>query len=202
VAPACFLFSPCQILHLIHSVCSCYFDRDRLLFTGVMTRAKRHIFPSTIHHLSAGRWSVVCDIIYYVIPQQEDQFTMWRCPPNIGKLHVPGLADLPLCWLVVKMFTVCSTCLYQYMYLKQECVMSLLHRLIIISLHGVVTLLGFCRRYEVHYRLLGSFTCHGIDVQVQGTMVFSLIRQTLFVTTSFCMCPGRDRTRSLTLLGM
>jgi hypothetical protein len=53
------------------------------------------------------------------------------------------------------------------------------------SLHGVVTLLGFCRRSGVHYRLLstcvGSFTCPGIDAQVQGTTVFSLIQQTLFV---------------------
>jgi hypothetical protein len=70
------------------------------------------------------------------------------------------------------------------------------------SLHGVVTLLGFCRRYGVHYKLLstcvGSFTRPGIDAQVQGTTVFSLIRQdTLCIHnlfTSFCMCPGRDRT--------
>jgi hypothetical protein len=80
------------------------------------------------------------------------------------------------------------------------------YHIIIISLQGVVTLLGFCRRHGVHYRLLstcvGSFTCPDIDAQVQGTTVFSLIRQTLFVFTSFCMCPGRDRTRSLTLLGL
>jgi hypothetical protein len=52
---------------------------------------------------------------------------------------------------------------------------------------------------------VGSFTCPGIDAQVQGTTVFSLIRHTLFVLTtysSFCMCPGRDRTRLLTLLGL
>jgi hypothetical protein len=49
-----------------------------------------------------------------------------------------------------------------------------------ISLHGVVTLLGFCRRYGGHYRLLstcvGSFTCPGVDAPVQGTTVFSLVR--------------------------
>jgi hypothetical protein len=41
-----------------------------------------------------------------------------------------------------------------------------------LSLHGVITLLGFCRRYGVHYRLLsicvGSFTCPGIDVRYKG----------------------------------
>jgi hypothetical protein len=40
----------------------------------------------------------------------------------------------------------------------------------------------------VHYRLLstcvGSFTCPGIGARVQGTTVFSLIRQTLFVFTT------------------
>jgi hypothetical protein len=40
-----------------------------------------------------------------------------------------------------------------------------------------VTLLDFCQRYGVHYRLLstcvGSFACPDIDTQVQGTMVFS-----------------------------
>jgi hypothetical protein len=45
------------------------------------------------------------------------------------------------------------------------------------SLHGAVTLLGFCRRYGVHYRLLstcvGYFTCHVAWTLVQGTMVFS-----------------------------
>jgi hypothetical protein len=78
----------------------------------------------------------------------------------------------------------------------------------IISLHGIeITLLFFCRRYGVHYRLLatcvGSFTCPGIDALVQGVTVFSLIRQTLFVLTTYSsMCPGRDRTRSLPLLGL
>jgi hypothetical protein len=44
---------------------------------------------------------------------------------------------------------------------------------------------------------VGSFTCPGIDAQVQGTTVFSLIRQTLFVLTTYSsMCPGWDRTRS------
>jgi hypothetical protein len=78
------------------------------------------------------------------------------------------------------------------------------YHIIIISLHGIVTLLGFCRRCGVHYRLMStcvrSFTCPGIDAQVQGTTVFSLIRQTLFVLTtysSFCMCPGRDCTPSV-----
>jgi hypothetical protein len=52
-----------------------------------------------------------------------------------------------------------------------------------------MTLLGFCQRYGVHYRLLstcvGSFTCPGIDALVQGTTVFSLVRQTLFVLTTY-----------------
>jgi hypothetical protein len=63
------------------------------------------------------------------------------------------------------------------------------HIIHVISLHCVVTLLGFCQRYGVHYRLLstcvGSFTCPGIGAQVQGTTVFSLIRQTLFVLTIY-----------------
>jgi hypothetical protein len=128
--------------------------------------------------------------------------------------------------------------------------------------HGVVTLLGFCRRYGVHYTLLstcvGYFTCPGIDTQVQGTTVWSPLHPTvhlcglfylpwhrhsgtrdhgmeplhptvhlcgifylpwhrhtgtrdhgflshptdpLFIHR-FCMCPGRDRTRALTLLGL
>jgi hypothetical protein len=65
----------------------------------------------------------------------------------------------------------------------------------IISLHGAVTLLDFCRRHRVHYRLLstyvGSFACPGIDTRVQGTTVFSLIQQILFVfTTVYVPWPG------------
>jgi hypothetical protein len=81
--------------------------------------------------------------------------------------------------------------------------------IVVISLHSVVTLLGFCRRYGVHYRLLstcvGSFTCPGIDAQVQGTSFSSHPTDPLCIhlfTSFFCMCPGRDRTRSLTLLGL
>jgi hypothetical protein len=58
------------------------------------------------------------------------------------------------------------------------------------------TALDFCRRYGVHYKLLstcvGSYACPGIDTLVQAATVFSLIRQTLFLFTTFCMCPGRD----------
>jgi hypothetical protein len=60
---------------------------------------------------------------------------------------------------------------------------------LLISLHSVVTLLDFCRRYGVHYTLLspcvGYFACPGIDTPVQGTTVISLIRQTLFLFTAF-----------------
>jgi hypothetical protein len=54
-----------------------------------------------------------------------------------------------------------------------------------ISCISLITLLKICQRYGVHYRLLstsvGPFACPGIDTQVEGTMVVSLIRQTLFV---------------------
>ena len=55
------------------------------------------------------------------------------------------------------------------------------------------TLLDFCRRYGVHYRLqstcVGSFTCPGTDTQVQGTTASSPIRRTLLVFVR-CTCPG------------
>jgi hypothetical protein len=50
--------------------------------------------------------------------------------------------------------------------------------------------------------LCGIFACPGIDTQVQGTMVVNLIRQTLFLYSQLCMCPGRDQTSTLTLLGL
>jgi hypothetical protein len=58
-----------------------------------------------------------------------------------------------------------------------------------ISLHGVVTLLDFCRRYGVDYRLLstcvGSFTCPGIDAPVQGTTVWSPLQATVHLCGIF-----------------
>jgi hypothetical protein len=59
------------------------------------------------------------------------------------------------------------------------------------------------KSWKKHYTCVGSFTCPGIDAQVQGTTVLSLIRQIVLTTySSFCMCPGWDRTRSPTLLGL
>ena len=54
--------------------------------------------------------------------------------------------------------------------------------------------LDLCRRYGVHCRLqstcVGSFTCPGIDTQVQGTTALGLIWQTL-LNNFCCSCPGR-----------
>jgi hypothetical protein len=49
---------------------------------------------------------------------------------------------------------------------------------------------------------VGSFPCPGIEVQVQGTTVFSPTYPLCIHKFCFCMCPGRYRTRSLTLLGL
>jgi hypothetical protein len=53
--------------------------------------------------------------------------------------------------------------------------------------------------YGVHYRLLspcvGSFTCPGIDAQVQRTTVFILIWQTLFVFTTYSQVLGGSYSR-------
>jgi len=54
--------------------------------------------------------------------------------------------------------------------------------------------MDFRRRYGVHYRLqstcVGSFTCPGIDTQVQGTTAFSPIRRTLLIVFVQSTCPG------------
>jgi hypothetical protein len=61
----------------------------------------------------------------------------------------------------------------------------------IVSLHGVVALLDFCRRYGVHYRLLsscvGSFACPGIDTPVQGTTVWSPLQATVHLCGIICL---------------
>jgi hypothetical protein len=46
---------------------------------------------------------------------------------------------------------------------------------------------------------VGSFACPGIDTQVQGPQFFVSDRPS-FCIHNFCMCPGRDRTCTLTLL--
>jgi hypothetical protein len=61
--------------------------------------------------------------------------------------------------------------------------------------HYTVSLLDFCRMYGVHKRLLstcvGYFAYPGIDTQVQGTTVFSLIWQTLCIHKYFvCVLAG------------
>jgi hypothetical protein len=64
---------------------------------------------------------------------------------------------------------------------------------------------GFLPEVGVHYRLLstcvGSFACPGIDTPVQGPrFLVSSDRPSLY--SQLCMCPGQDRTRTLTLLGL
>ena len=73
---------------------------------------------------------------------------------------------------------------------------------IIISIinYVFVTLMDFRRRYGVHYRLqstcVGSFTCPGIDTQVQGTTAFSPIRRTLLNVLHNIRVLARDRTHA------